>query len=125
MEILNRSFFSFSGWGIDLDCCVVEWFALEMNKILLSSLRLYLSTTAFQTLLLTLIFIGLKILTGTFCVDCTDVFKNVNNKAFRQSSIWSIFFPVTTTPYHPIPGPYSFMLSTCLLCICLTFVVLD
>ena len=25
------SFFGFSGWGIDLDCCDVEWFALEMN----------------------------------------------------------------------------------------------
>ena len=20
-----------SGWGIDLDCCDIEWFALEMN----------------------------------------------------------------------------------------------
>ena len=26
------SFFSISGWGIDLDCCDVEWFALEMNQ---------------------------------------------------------------------------------------------
>ena len=26
------SFFGISGWGIDLDCCDVEWFALEMNQ---------------------------------------------------------------------------------------------
>ena len=26
------SFFSISAWGIDLDCCDVEWFALEMNQ---------------------------------------------------------------------------------------------
>ena len=22
----------FTGWGIDLDCCNIEWFALEMNR---------------------------------------------------------------------------------------------
>ena len=26
------SFFSVSGWGIDLDYCNNEWFALEMNR---------------------------------------------------------------------------------------------
>ena len=26
------SFFGISGWGIDLDCCDVEWFALKMNQ---------------------------------------------------------------------------------------------
>ena len=26
------SFFGISGWGIDLDCCDIEWFALEMNR---------------------------------------------------------------------------------------------
>ena len=25
------SFFGLSGWGIDLDYCDIEWFALEMN----------------------------------------------------------------------------------------------
>ena len=30
-EQVNFSFFSNSGWGIDLDYCDVEWFALEMN----------------------------------------------------------------------------------------------
>ena len=25
----NFSFFSFTGWGIDLDNCDIEWFALE------------------------------------------------------------------------------------------------
>ena len=29
---LAESFFIISGWGIDLDCCDVEWFALEMNQ---------------------------------------------------------------------------------------------
>ena len=26
------SFFSLTGQGIDLDCCDIEWFALEMNQ---------------------------------------------------------------------------------------------
>jgi len=26
------SFFGISGWGIDLDYCDIEWFALEMNR---------------------------------------------------------------------------------------------
>ena len=42
-----------SDWGIDLDFCDIEWFALEMTKTILSFLRLYPST-AFQTLLLTI-----------------------------------------------------------------------
>ena len=25
-------FFSITGWGIDLDNCDIEWFALEMNR---------------------------------------------------------------------------------------------
>ena len=29
---VNFSFFSISGWGIDLDYCDVEWFALETNQ---------------------------------------------------------------------------------------------
>ena len=28
----NFSFFSVTGWGIDLDYCDIEWFALETNK---------------------------------------------------------------------------------------------
>ena len=31
-ELVNFSFFSSSGWGIDLDYYDVEWFALEMNQ---------------------------------------------------------------------------------------------
>ena len=27
----NFSFFDISGWGIDLDYCDVDWFALERN----------------------------------------------------------------------------------------------
>ena len=23
---------SVTGWGVDLDCCDIEWFALEMNR---------------------------------------------------------------------------------------------
>ena len=33
---LHRTFqfqlFSITGWGIDLDYCDIEWFALEMNR---------------------------------------------------------------------------------------------
>ena len=32
IELFNFSFFSISGWDIDLDYCDIEWFALEMNR---------------------------------------------------------------------------------------------
>ena len=32
IEPFNFSFFSVSHWGIDLDYCDIEWFALEMNR---------------------------------------------------------------------------------------------
>ena len=31
MEPFSFSFFRVTGWGIDLDYCDIEWFALEMN----------------------------------------------------------------------------------------------
>ena len=30
--MFSFSFFSIAGWGIDLDYCDIEWFALEMNR---------------------------------------------------------------------------------------------
>ena len=44
---------SVTGWGIDLDYCGIEWFALEMNRDHSVILRLHPST-AFQNLLLTM-----------------------------------------------------------------------
>ena len=32
IEPFNFSFFSITGWGVDLDYCDIEWFALEMNR---------------------------------------------------------------------------------------------
>ena len=32
IEPFNFSFFRITGWGIDLDYCDVEWFALETNR---------------------------------------------------------------------------------------------
>ena len=32
IELFNVNFFGISGWGIDLDYCDIEWFALEMNR---------------------------------------------------------------------------------------------
>ena len=29
---IQFSFFSITGWGIDLDYCDIEWFALETNR---------------------------------------------------------------------------------------------
>ena len=29
---VQLSFFSITGWGLDLDNCDIEWFALEMNR---------------------------------------------------------------------------------------------
>ena len=31
------SFFSVTGWGVDLDYCDIEWFALEMNRVYIVS----------------------------------------------------------------------------------------
>ena len=31
-EPFNFSFFNITGWGIVLDYCDIEWFALEMNR---------------------------------------------------------------------------------------------
>ena len=32
IEPFNLSFFSITGWGIGLDYCDIEWFALETNR---------------------------------------------------------------------------------------------
>ena len=32
IEPFNFSFFSVTGWGIDLDYCDIEWFTLETNR---------------------------------------------------------------------------------------------
>ena len=32
LQRTNFSFFSVTGWGIDLDYCDIEWFALETNR---------------------------------------------------------------------------------------------
>ena len=32
LEPFNFSFFSFTDWGINLDYCDIEWFALETNR---------------------------------------------------------------------------------------------
>ena len=32
LEPFSFSFFSVTGWGIDLDYCDIEWFALETNR---------------------------------------------------------------------------------------------
>ena len=50
---IQLSFFSISGWGIDLDYCDTEWFAFKWTKVILLFLRLHPSTV-FQTLLLTI-----------------------------------------------------------------------
>ena len=31
-RLLSFSFFNITGWGIDLDYCDTEWFALETNR---------------------------------------------------------------------------------------------
>ena len=43
-ELVNFSFLGISGWGIDLDYCDVEWFALETNQdhsIIFETLLIY------------------------------------------------------------------------------------
>ena len=53
IELFNFSFFSGTDQGIDLDYPDIEWFVLEMSKIILSFLRVHPST-AFRTLFLTM-----------------------------------------------------------------------
>ena len=53
IEPFNFSFFSITGQGIDLDYCDIEWFALEMNRDHSVVFEIS-SSTAFQTLLLTM-----------------------------------------------------------------------
>ena len=48
-RIVQLQFFGVSGWGIDLDYCDIEWFALETNRVHSVFLRLHPST-AFWTL---------------------------------------------------------------------------
>ena len=49
IELFSFSFFVISGWGIELDCCDVEWLPWKWTKVILSFLRLHPST-AFGTL---------------------------------------------------------------------------
>ena len=49
IEPFNFSFFGIGGFGIDLDYCDIEWFALETNRDHSVFLRLHPST-AFWTL---------------------------------------------------------------------------
>ena len=53
MKLFNLNFFGITGWGIDLDHCDIEWFALETNRDH-SVVFETASSTAFQTLLLTM-----------------------------------------------------------------------
>ena len=32
IRMSNKPYYSFTDWGIDLDNCDIEWFALEMNR---------------------------------------------------------------------------------------------
>ena len=50
--------FSITGWGIDLDCHDIEWFALQMNRdhsVIFETYHILHPSTAFRTLLLTII----------------------------------------------------------------------
>ena len=49
VEPFNFSFFSITGWGIDLDYVILNGFPWKRIEIILSFLRLHPST-AFQTL---------------------------------------------------------------------------
>ena len=53
IEPFNFSFFSVTGWGIDLDYCDIEWFALKMNRDH-SVVFEIAPSTAFRTVLLTM-----------------------------------------------------------------------
>ena len=44
---IQLSFISVTGWGTDLDCCGIDWFAFEMNRDHSVILRLHPRTVAF------------------------------------------------------------------------------
>ena len=52
-KLFNFNFFSISDWGIDSDYCDIEWFALEMNRDRSVVFEIASKSTAFWTLLLT------------------------------------------------------------------------
>jgi len=54
IEPFNFSFFIVTCWGIDLDYCDIEWFALETNRDNSIVFEIASSYTAFWTLLLTM-----------------------------------------------------------------------
>ena len=54
IEPFNFSFFSVTDWGIGLDYHDIEWFALEMNRVHPFVFLRLLPSTAFRTLLLTM-----------------------------------------------------------------------
>ena len=50
IELFNFSFFSITGWGINLDCCDIEWFAVETNRahsVIFEIASLYFSLYSF------------------------------------------------------------------------------
>ena len=55
LQLLRHYWLAYTptSWGIDLDYCDIEWFALETNRDHLSFMRLH-PRTAFWTLLLTM-----------------------------------------------------------------------
>ena len=55
--MVNFSFFGISGWDIDLDYCVVEWFALETNRdhsVVFETASKYCISDSSDSLLLTM-----------------------------------------------------------------------
>ena len=84
-----------------LDYCDTEWFALEIEIILLF-LRLHPST-AFQTLLLTVVAFGMNKLKWIGWVNLTQmtITSTTVGKLFLN---WTHFFPIHLylTPHYPI-----------------------
>ena len=77
IEPFNFSFFSITGWGVDLDYCEFNGLPRKQTEIILSFLRLHPST-AFQTLLLTIMATPF-LLSDSVRVPATIVYKGWKN----------------------------------------------
>ena len=55
-RLLEWDAIAFSGWGIDLDYCDIEWFALEMNRdhsVIFETASKYCISDSFVTMMAT------------------------------------------------------------------------
>ena len=85
MELFNFSFFNSTGWGIDLDYCDIEWFALETNRDHSVVFEISSKKSAFQTSLLTTM--ATPFLLRDSCPQCSSSYTSKAAETARSFKI--------------------------------------